>query len=156
MGSHICCGAWGAVGCRGLQARFFFFFFFRLGSGRTRAHLASLLLLCLYARRVHMATVWNTDYIINITHRLRNTQLIFACISIQVTVNQAEHQGEVGAWGVTKSSQCFGKSCILDHPCHLMMILTRRLLIGCAFREKCIFRDFIMKEFLFSIQIISF
>ncbi len=29
-------------------------------------------------------------------------------------------------------------------------------LIGCVFREKCIFRDFIMKEFLFSIQIISF
>ncbi len=39
-------------------------------------------------------------------------QRIYACICIQVTVDHAEHQGEVGAWGVTKSSQCFGKSCI--------------------------------------------
>ncbi len=39
----------------------------------------------------------NTDYIINITHRLRNTQSIFARISIQVTVDHAEQQGEFGA-----------------------------------------------------------
>ncbi len=38
-------------------------------------------------------------------------QRIYAHISIQVTVDHAEHQGEVGAWGVTKSFQCFGKSC---------------------------------------------
>ncbi len=75
-----------------------FFFFYRSGSGRTRAHLAYLLLLCPYTRRAHMATVWITDYIINITHRLRITQRIFARISIQVTVDHAEHQGEVGAW----------------------------------------------------------
>ncbi len=34
-----------------------------------------------------------------------------------MTVDHAEHQGEVGAWGVTKSSQCFGKSCILAEFC---------------------------------------
>ncbi len=34
-----------------------FFFFYRWGSGWTRAHLASLLLLCPYTRRAHMATV---------------------------------------------------------------------------------------------------
>ncbi len=28
--------------------------------------------------------------------------------------SHAEHQRELGAGGVTKSSQCFGKSCILD------------------------------------------
>ncbi len=44
-------------------------------------------------------------------------QRIYACISIQVTVDHAEHQGEVGAWGVTKSSQCFRKSCILAEFC---------------------------------------
>ncbi len=48
---------------------------------------------------------------------LRNTQCIYTRISIQVTVDHAERQGEIGAWGVTTSSQCFGKSCILDHPC---------------------------------------
>ncbi len=46
-----------------------------------------------------------------------NMQSIHECISIQVTVDHAEHQGEVGAWGVTKSSQCFGKSCILAEFC---------------------------------------
>ncbi len=38
-----------------------------------------------------------------------STRCIYARISIQVTVDHAEHQGDVGAWGVTKSSQCFGK-----------------------------------------------
>ncbi len=54
-----------------------FFFFYRSGLGRTRAHLASLLYLCPYrpTRRAHMATVWNTDYIINITHRLSNAKI---------------------------------------------------------------------------------
>ncbi len=115
-------------------------FFYRSDSSWARAHLASLLLLCPYKRRAHMATVWNTDYIINIIHRLHNTQRIHAHISIQVTIDHAEHQGEVGVWGATKSSQCFGKSDILD-TMHLMMILTRQ---GCAFIEKCIFSDFIM------------
>ncbi len=44
-------------------------------------------------------------------------QRIYARISIQVTVDHAEHQGEVGAWGVTQSSQCFGKSSILAEFC---------------------------------------
>ncbi len=35
----------------------FLYFFYRSGSGRTRAHLASLFLLCLCTRRAHMAAV---------------------------------------------------------------------------------------------------
>ncbi len=35
-----------------------------------------------------MATVWNTDYIINIIHRLRNTQHIYARISIYSQVHK--------------------------------------------------------------------
>ncbi len=46
-----------------------------------------------------------------------STQRIYTHISIQVTVDHAEHQGEVGAWGVAKSSQCLGKSCILAEFC---------------------------------------
>ncbi len=38
-------------------------------------------------------------------------------MSIKLTVDRAEHHGEVGAGGVTKSSQCFGKSCILEEFC---------------------------------------
>ncbi len=53
------------------------YFFYRSCSGRTQAHLASLLLLCSYTRRAHMATVWNTDYIINIIHRLRKHALAY-------------------------------------------------------------------------------
>jgi len=52
-----------------------------------------------------------------IIHRLCNRQRIYTRISIQVTVDHAEHQGEVGVWGVNKSSQCFGKSCILEEFC---------------------------------------
>ncbi len=44
-------------------------------------------------------------------------QRIYARISIQVTGDHAEHQGEVEAWGVTKSFQCFGKSYILEVFC---------------------------------------
>ncbi len=60
------------------------------------------------------------NYIINIIHCLCNrasTQRIYARMSIQVTVDHAERQGEVGAGGVTKSSQFFGKSCILEEFC---------------------------------------
>ncbi len=63
-----------------------------------------------------MATIRNTDYIMHIIHRLHNPQCIYAGISIQVTVDHAEYQGEVGAWGVIKSSQCFRKSGIWDNP----------------------------------------
>ncbi len=57
------------------------------------------------------------NYIINIIHRKASTQRIYTRISIQVTVDHAEHQGEVGTWGITKSSQCFWKSCILAEFC---------------------------------------
>ncbi len=91
----------------------------RLGSGRTWAHLASLLLLCPYTRRAHMATVWNTDYIINIIHRLRNRLRNAYTHTLayrwQLTMQSIREKLEHG--GVTKSSQCFGKSGILDHPC---------------------------------------
>ncbi len=126
------------------------YFFYRSGSGSFS--FSPFIVPCM--RRAHMATVWNTDYIINITHRLCNMQGIFARISIQVTVDHAEHQGEVGAW-LLKVPNASGKAAFWiihafddDPDCSL--------LIGCAFREKCIFRDFIMKAFLFSIQIISF
>ncbi len=59
-----------------------------------------------------MATVWNTDYIINITHHLRNAYSHALAYRWQLTM----HSGRI--WSVvTKSSQCFRKSCILDHPC---------------------------------------
>ncbi len=37
-------------------------------------------------------------------------QRIYARNSIQVTVDHAELQGEVGAWGVTRSSNASGKA----------------------------------------------
>ncbi len=84
-----------------------------------RAHLASRLLLCPNSRTPHMYCMkyCYNNYIINIIHRKASTQRIYTRISIQVTVDHAEHQGEVGTWGVTKSSQCFGKSCILAEVC---------------------------------------
>ncbi len=56
-----------------------------------------------------------------------STQSIYARISIQVTVDHAEHQGEVGSWGVTKKFPMlqeklhFGSFVCIDicgHDCH--------------------------------------
>ncbi len=86
------------------QAMFFFFF-------TDRAHLASLLLLCPYTCRAHMAIVWNTDCIINIIHHLHNAYT-------HALAYRWPCRASGRIWRVvTKSSQCFGKSCILDHPC---------------------------------------
>ncbi len=127
-----------------------FFLFLQIGLGSDSAHLAYLLLLCPYTCSAHMATVWNTDYIINIIHRLR----IYSHINIQVIVDSAS--GRSWSLEITKSFQCFRKSGIFGSTMHLRIILTRHPLIGCAFREKCIFRDVLMKVIFFYFVIQSF
>ncbi len=71
----------------------FCIFFYRSGSGRTRAHLASLFLLCLCTRRAHMAAVWNTDYIV---HRLRNAYMQALAYRWLLTTQSIREKSERG------------------------------------------------------------
>ncbi len=96
-----------------------FFFFLQIGLGSDSFSFSSFIV-SMYVQSTHrllyeilLYWLYYTYYI----HHLRNMQRIYVHISIQVIVDHVEHQGDVGAWRVTKSSQCFGKSCILDHPC---------------------------------------
>ncbi len=69
--------AWHAESIRAGFGLFFFFFLDRSGSDRTRAHLASRLLLCPNTRTPHMYCMkyCYNNYIINIIHRLCNRKV---------------------------------------------------------------------------------
>ncbi len=70
------------------------------------------------ARHMYCMKYCYNNYIINIINRLCNRQVRNTYTHALAYRWQLTMQGEVGAGGrVTKSSQCFGKSCILAEFC---------------------------------------